>query len=258
MMQSPDLLFLYWGFASDPHERLRQKFGELADGYVYVVRVINITLGRERPLHAASLKRAQWIDARPGTTYKALVGLYSFGLPLEWLLESNEITTPRKDGGSIISSSEDKTHECYHILNLYQGGDVRTALEVLLEKMDEKEGGEATRTIARELSSTKLPAMTDMQELAEVRCSLVSLYLGTPRRAVLNYPDSGAVVEWLTEIPTTSLKNLPQPASLFAALYSTMGCADGRTFSSMGRFSTRYSSYILFGASDMVIRTRPL
>jgi len=257
MMQSPDLLFLYWDFASDPRARLRQKVGKLAEDYYYVVRIINITLGRERPLYAASLTRAQWIDARPGTTYKALVGLYSLGLPLERLLESNEVTTPRQEGGIIAPSSDNKISECYYFLNLYQGGDVRAALEVMLERLDEKEEGDATRTIARELSPKKLPALKDMNELVEVRRSLISLYLGEPRRTVLTYPDSEAVVEWLTEIPATSLKNLPPPASLFAALYSRMGCADGRTLSSLGSFSTRYSSYILLGASDMVVRPRP-
>lgn len=253
MMQSPDRLLLYWGFASDPLERLRQKIGKRTDYYVYVLGIINITLDRERPLHSASETRYQWIDARPGTTYKARIGLYSLGFPIEWLLESNEVTTPRKEVGTIALPSEDKTYECYYILNLYQGGDVKTALEVLLEKLDEKEGGEATRTIARQLSPTKLPAMKDRKELIEVRCSLISLYRGTPRRTVLNYPDSGAVVEWLTEIPTTSLKNLSNPASLFAALYSKMGCADGRMLSNLGR----YSSYVLLGSSDMVLRPRP-
>jgi Domain of unknown function (DUF4912) len=254
MMQSPNLLFLYWDFASDPRERLRQKVGDLADDYVYVVRIINLTLGRERPLHAASKTRAQWIEARPGTTYKALIGLYSFGLPIQWLLESNEVTTPRHDGGSIVSIPEDKISECYYILSLYQAGDVKTALELMLTRLDEKEAGEATRTIALGLSPIKLPAMKSMNELVEMRRSLISLYLGKPRRTVLNYPDSGAVVEWLTEIPTANLKKLPQPASLFATLYLKMGCADGRALGNLGRYSTRYSSYILFGSSDMLIR----
>lgn len=258
MMQSPKLLFLYWDFAGDPRARLAEKVGRLAEDYRYVVRIINLTLGRERSLHQASETRKQWFDAQPGTTYKALVGLYALGFPLEYLLESNEITTPREEGGYIVPRSEDKVSECYHILNLYQGGDVRTALEVVLERLDEKEHGGATRIVARELSPRKLPAMNDMRELVEMRSSLISLYLGQQRRTVLNSPDSEAVAEWLTEIPTTSLKNLPPPVSLFSALYSRLGCGDGRTFSSLARFAARYSSYILFGASEMVVRARSL
>lgn len=93
LVQSPEMLFLYWSFARDPRERLRRALGDAAARYDLAVRLVETGSGRDR-LHGAHGTQSLWLEARPGESYRADVGFYAAGLPFLRVLSSNEARTP--------------------------------------------------------------------------------------------------------------------------------------------------------------------
>lgn len=104
LMQSPHRLYLYWTFARDPHDTLREAFGELADGYTLSVRLVKVESGEEFLLDAPR-EHAQWFEVFPRHVYRAEVGFHSPGRPFVRLLSSNTLTTP-PDRASHLSDTE--------------------------------------------------------------------------------------------------------------------------------------------------------
>jgi hypothetical protein len=106
LVQSPELLFLYWNFAHDPHATLLRALGEApATRYSLAVRLFEIESGRER-LHGAGAGQTIWLEARPGKTYRAEIGFHSSRDPFVRLLASNEARTPPGKVSAVLDLSE--------------------------------------------------------------------------------------------------------------------------------------------------------
>lgn len=104
LLQSPNKLFLYWSFATDPHATLRAAFGELAAHYRLAVRLVKVESGEEFVLDA-SKERMQWFEVYPRHVYRADVGFHAESRPFVRLLSSNELSTP-PDRASEVSAEE--------------------------------------------------------------------------------------------------------------------------------------------------------
>jgi hypothetical protein len=108
LLQSPNKLFLYWSFATDPRSTLRQAFGELAAHYRLAVRIVKVESGEEFLLDAPA-ERMQWFEVYPRHVYRADVGFHAPGRPFIRLLSSNEVRTP-PDSASHLSADEQEFH----------------------------------------------------------------------------------------------------------------------------------------------------
>jgi hypothetical protein len=104
LLQSPNKLFLYWSFATDPRATLRQAFGELAAHYRLAVRLVKVESGEEFLLDATR-ERMQWFEVYPRHVYRADVGFHAAGRPFVRLLTSAEVRTP-PDSASHLSDTE--------------------------------------------------------------------------------------------------------------------------------------------------------
>lgn len=104
LLQSPNKLFLYWSFASDPRAALRSAFGELAAHYRLAVRLVKVESGEEFLLEAPS-ERMQWFEVYPRHVYRADVGFHAANRPFVRLLSSTEVRTP-PDSASHLSADE--------------------------------------------------------------------------------------------------------------------------------------------------------
>ena len=104
LLQSPNKLFLYWSFATDPHATLRAAFGELASHYRLAVRLVKVESGEEFVLDAPK-ERMQWFEVYPRHVYRADVGFHAASRPFVRLLSSNELSTP-PDRASLMSAEE--------------------------------------------------------------------------------------------------------------------------------------------------------
>ncbi|HEV7903029.1 MAG TPA: DUF4912 domain-containing protein [Pyrinomonadaceae bacterium] len=108
LLQSPNKLFLYWSFASDPRAALRAAFGELAAHYRLAVRLVLVESGEEFVLDAPP-ERMRWFEVYPRHVYRADVGFHAPGRPFVRLLSSNEVQTP-PDSASHLSADEQEFH----------------------------------------------------------------------------------------------------------------------------------------------------
>lgn len=106
LLQSPHRLYLYWTFARDPHQTLREAFGELAAHYRLSVRLVRVETGEEFVLDAPR-ERAQWFEVYPSHVYRAEVGFHAPGRPFVRLLSSNAVTTP-PDRASHLSDAQEE------------------------------------------------------------------------------------------------------------------------------------------------------
>jgi hypothetical protein len=93
LLQSPNKLFLYWSFATDPRATLRAAFGELAAQYKLTVRLVKVESGEEFLLDATG-ERMQWFEVYPRHVYRADVGFHAANRPFVRLLSSSEVRTP--------------------------------------------------------------------------------------------------------------------------------------------------------------------
>lgn len=93
LVQSPRRLFLYWRFARDPRELLREALGSVAERFRPAVRLVDATTGEEgEPAPADG--GDYWFDVQPGRLLRADVGFHGEGLPFVRLISSNAVETP--------------------------------------------------------------------------------------------------------------------------------------------------------------------
>ena len=93
LVQSPRRLFLYWRFARDPRELLREALGPVADRFGAAVRLVDVASGEEgEPAPAGGSD--YWFDVLPGRLLRAEVGFHGEGLPFVRLISSNAVETP--------------------------------------------------------------------------------------------------------------------------------------------------------------------
>ncbi|HLL76062.1 MAG TPA: DUF4912 domain-containing protein [Pyrinomonadaceae bacterium] len=106
LVQSPRRLFLYWRFARDPRELLREAIGPAAENFRPAVRLVDVASGEEgQPSPAEG--GDYWFDVLPGRLLRADVGFYGEGLPFVRLLSSNTVETPAAG----VSRAEDEAPE---------------------------------------------------------------------------------------------------------------------------------------------------
>jgi hypothetical protein len=99
-------LFLYWRFARDPRELLREALGPVAERLRQAVRLVDMASGEEgEPAPAEG--NDYWFDVLPGRLLRADVGFHAEGLPFVRLLSSNTVETPAVG----VSRAEDKAPE---------------------------------------------------------------------------------------------------------------------------------------------------
>ena len=94
LVQSPRRLFLYWRFARDPRELLREALGPVAERYAPAVRLVDAASGEEGEPAAAEGGGGHWFDVLPGRLLRADVGFRGEGLPFVRLISSNTVETP--------------------------------------------------------------------------------------------------------------------------------------------------------------------
>ena len=93
LVQSPRRLFLYWRFARDPRELLREALGPVAEQFGPAVRLVDATNGEEgEPAPAEGSD--YWFNVLPGRLLRAEVGFHGEGLPFVRLISSNTVETP--------------------------------------------------------------------------------------------------------------------------------------------------------------------
>ena len=93
LVQSPRRLFLYWRFARDPRELLREALGPVAENYRPAVRLVDVTTGDAgEPAQAEGSDH--WFDVLPGRLLRAEVGFHGAGLPFVRLISSDAVETP--------------------------------------------------------------------------------------------------------------------------------------------------------------------
>lgn len=252
--QSPRRLYLYWDLSRDPLIALRRAFGNLAERYRLIVRLLSLD-GDEEVAAEASQTRSQWFDARPGTAYHAIVGLFAPGRPFIQLLESERVRTPRASVARSADSSPEwriSADEFAHVLD--ESGYAADALEVALEAADEATRGRATRAVAAQFGGpAALPSDEDMEELRAVLAALAFGASFEELRPLL----SKRVHEWLERIRTHA-GNLVSGKRLFEILHSTLGFeATGAPFAAPGHAAMR-TPRVLIGGSEVHLPNPPV
>jgi hypothetical protein len=198
LAQSPRMLYLYWRYAHDPSETLRQIFGERAATYHPVVRLVNLASGIDK-IYRASPTHDHWFDVEPDRLYRADVGLLYEGA-FHPKLSSNEARTPRPGFARPPGIAADPTKSAWDFARrLNEMGYVSYALEVFLEAADSIGHGESTRTIAREYSGISVPQLNN-SELQELRALLVAIALESNYVNLRQDLSSKSLREWLIEI----------------------------------------------------------
>lgn len=252
-VQSPRSLYVYWGFKEDPFETLRRAFSWASENYAYAVRLVNLDNGDES-IYNASATNSQWLDAKPGYSYRVDVGLYSVGRGFIRLLSSNVVSTPRAG----VSRYTDVSYDFYVAPEdfarvLDQSGYVSDALEVTLEAADVATNAEATRTIARELGGIEVPALNE-DELVELRGILTALAMGMSLSDIQGML-SPMLFEWLETIRKQNEDAL-QAARLFELFRYMLGI-EADQFDYESEEAMRTPARVIFGASEINMPTRP-
>lgn len=253
--QSPRKLYLYWEFAQNPFETLRRAFRSQADSYTLVVKLVDLDNDVER-LHLASSTRSQWLDARPGTSYRADVGFYAPARNFIRLLSSGAIRTPRAG----VSRATDQAPE-FHVAAdefarvLDDAGYVSDALEVSLEAADAATSDGATREIARRFGGRDAPSMS-VEDLAEMRGLLAALAFGANVEELKTLL-SRRIADWLEHVSRTR-KEAINAHHLFEVLRAMLGIEIDRTpFGFLNEESLRRTARAVVGASELRLPLQP-
>jgi hypothetical protein len=255
LAQSPRKLFLYWEFARNPFETLSRAYVPQADSYSLVVKLVEIESGTET-LHLASPTRSQWVDARPGGSYRADVGFYAEGRNFIRLLSSDNIHTPRAGVSRRADAKPEfriEPDEFSRVLD--DAGYVSDALEVAIEAADAASGDSATRAIASRFGRRDAPSLRD-EELAEMRGLLAALALGATiqeLRAVL----STRLADWLDAISRESHGTI-NAAHLLEVLRALLGIEmDPTGFGFLSEEALRRTARVIVGASEIRLPLKP-
>lgn len=255
LAQSPRKLFLYWEFARNPFETLSRAFLPQAGRYNLVVKLIEVESGIET-LHLASATRSQWVDARPGLSYRADVGLYAEGRNFIRLLSSDNIHTPRAG----VSRRTDKEPE-FHIEPdefsrvLDDAGYVSDALEVAIEAVDAASNDGATRAIASRFGRRAAPSLSD-EERAEMRGLLAALALGATI-SELRGALSARLAAWLDEVSRENQETI-NAAHLLEVLRALLGIEmEPAGFGFLSEEALRRTARVIVGASEVRLPLKP-
>lgn len=256
LAQSPRKLYLYWEFERDPFEPLRRAFPSgQADRYALVVRLIDLQTGRET-LHLASPSRSQWLEAQPGRSYRADVGLYAPGSAFIRLLSSTASATPRASVSRRTDTAPDfhvPADEFARVLD--DAGYVSDALEVSLEAADLATENAATRMVAFRFGGADVDALSEA-DLAEMRGLLAALALGA-RLEELQAAFSETLAEWLSEASRQRREEV-DARHLLEVLRELLGIEFDRTaVDALNEELMRRAARVIVGASEINLPLKP-
>lgn len=256
LAQSPRKLYLYWEFERDPFETLRRAFpSSQADRYRLAVKLVDLQTGRET-LHLASPTRSQWLEAQPGHSYRADVGLYAQGSAFIRLLSSTMSATPRASVSRRTDSRPDfhiPADEFARVLD--DAGYVSDALEVSLEAADLLTENAATRAVARRFGGAQVDALDD-EDLAEMRGLLAALALGA-RMEELQAAFSETLAQWLDEASRQRREDI-NAAHLLEVLRELLGIEfDSTTLDALNEEAMRRTARVIVGASEVNLPFKP-
>ncbi|MDT4952276.1 MAG: hypothetical protein QOJ02_414 [Acidobacteriota bacterium] len=255
LAQSPRKLFLYWEFARNPFETLSRAYVSQADSYTLVVKLVELESGAET-LHLASPTRSQWLDARPGSSYRADVGFYAEGRNFIRLLSSGTVHTPRA-GVSRRTDTEPEfrvaSAEFARVLD--DAGYVSDALEVAIEAADGVTGDAATRTIASRFGGRAAPSMSD-EDMIEMRGLLAALALGANINE-LQMALSARLADWLDEVSREHREAI-DAAHLLEVLRAVLGIEmDPTAFAFLNEEAMHRTARVIVGASEVRLPLKP-
>lgn len=94
-IQSPNRLYFYWSIKSNPFQRLRKAFGGNADGYSFVLKLVDVDRDTEE-FYPAEAEGNWWFNVAAGRDYRAEIGFYAPNRPFVRVLYSDTVQTPRK------------------------------------------------------------------------------------------------------------------------------------------------------------------
>jgi hypothetical protein len=255
LAQSPRRLYLYWEFKNNPFETLQRAFRWQAEQYQLVVKLTDSETGKET-MHLASETRSQWFDVQQGHGYQAEVGFYARGKAFIRLLSSSQTRTPRAAVSRATASSPEfnvSPAQFAHVLD--DAGYVSDALEVSLEAADLSSQNAATRSVARELTGSAAPLLSE-EELAEMRRLLSSLALGADAKdlqAVL----SARLARWLAEV-SRSQQAVFDAQRIIEIFRAVLGLEMERTaFGLVSAEAMRRTARFIVGASEINLPLKP-
>lgn len=94
-IQSPNKLYFYWSIKNNPFQRLNKAFGGNANGYNFVLKLVDIDNDSEE-LYPVDAEGNWWFNVGAGREYRAEIGFYAPNRPYVRVLYSNIVETPRK------------------------------------------------------------------------------------------------------------------------------------------------------------------
>lgn len=197
-IQAPNRIHLYWSLSGNPFETLRKAFGNRADNYVLVTKLVNLQTGAES-FSRAEIEGDWWYNVRSNSAYRADLGFYSPNRPFVRLISSNEITTPRPAPSAKVATENDwivSTREFVKVLTA--SGYSHDVLNVAFQESGEISGDAATITVANRFAPAAPVALGDLN-LPELRWVLVSLASGVDFAELREYV-SAETAAWLNEI----------------------------------------------------------
>lgn len=256
LAQSPRKLYLYWEFERDPFEALRRAFpSRQAERYTLIVKLFDVETGRET-LHLASPTRSQWLDAQPGHSYRADVGLYARGSAFIRLLSSTASIAPRAS----VSPRTDPTPD-FHIPAdefarvLDDAGYVSDALEVSLEAADLATANAATRAIASRFGGAGVGALSEA-DLVEMRGMLAALAFGA-KFEDLQAMFSDALAQWFDAASRQRREEI-DATHLMEVLRELLGIEfDRSSLVALNEEAMRRAARVIVGASEVNLPLKP-
>ena len=94
-MQSPTMLYFYWGVKQNPWQQLKKVFGEDLGSYALVLKLTELNSGVEE-MHPCDAEGNWWFRVEPDGRYRAEIGFYAPNRPYFRVIYSNTIETPRR------------------------------------------------------------------------------------------------------------------------------------------------------------------
>lgn len=249
-IQAPNRVHLYWSLAGNPFETLRRAFGNRADNYVLVTKLVNLQTGATS-YSPAQLQGDWWYNVRSNSPYRVDLGFYAPNHPFIRLLSSNDITTPRPAPSARVATEADwvvSTRQFVKVLTAsgYSHDVLGVAFGAGVAQGGEIAGDAATITVANRLAPNA-PAMLGDLNLAELRWVLVSLAAGVDYRDLFQYL-SAETAAWLEQVLEAN-PNALEAENVRNILESIFGSEFVQTFIEQDEFTWQRLAPVAVGAS---------
>jgi hypothetical protein len=207
-IQSPNRVFLYWNLIGNPFKTLQKAFGNRADNYQLVTKLINLQTNAES-FAPANPGGNWWYNVRSNTAYRVDLGFYAVNRPFIRLLSSNSVNTPRAAPSPRADTEADwsvSTKQFAQVLTVsgYSHDVLGIAFGTAEETVETSEDA-STLVVANHFA----PVVPGELDLSELRWLLVSLAAGKPF-AELQNSLSLATLSWLEHVLAANPNALEQ------------------------------------------------